>query len=367
MIKDQTHTNNFDKDIIVRFLEGYATKEEETSLSTWLNASEENKKEFFETKEIWNMALISKEMNALDVNADWDKVSSQLTEKTSTKTATQPKAKTGKKSNSKKKSSQKKKQPVQAKKQPKQEAKIKKMNFTRWIGGIAAGLAMLVAAYFVMQNVGNSSNQTGPARTMVLADGTKVWLNRDGDLKAPKEFIGNDRIVYLTGEAFFDVAHDAKKPFRIICVNSEVRVLGTAFNVRTNERITDVMVEEGQVKLLNEERGSKSVIVNPGEVGMSNVLGTTKIPNNRPNYHSWRSGKFEFENTPLKFAIRDINGWYDKEIVLSGAFDCNVTASFNNASQKEIIESLKGPCNFEVLEYPNDPTHKDKIYLKKVK
>ncbi len=363
MIKDQTNTNNFDRDIIVRFLEGYATNQEESDLSAWVNSSEENKKEFLEIKEIWNMAVISEEMKSLDVEADWKTVSSKISKKTTAGTTSQPEAKAKNTS----KHSNKKKQPVTpSPKKP--EAKIKKMNFTKWITGIAAGLALLAASYFVLQNVEASSDYNGHARHMVLADGTNVWLNKDGKLNAPKQFTGKDRIVYLTGEAFFDVAHDAKKPFRIIGIDSEIKVLGTAFNVRTNERITDVVVEEGKVQLINESKeSSQSIILNPGEVGMSNVLGTTKLPNNRPNYHSWRTGKFNFENVPLKFAIRDLNGWFDKEIVLSGQFDCNVTGSFNKNNQKDILNSLKGPCNFELLEFPNDPQHKNKIYLKKVK
>jgi len=359
MIKDHTYKDNFDKDIIVRFLEGYATKEEESALSNWVNSAQENKTEFLETKEIWNMAVITKELQALDVDADWNKISGKLSDRPTLKAVTQTKAKN--KATTKEKS-QKVASP------PAKEATVKKMNFTKWIGAIAAGLVLVVAAYFVLQNgVSNGSNSEGPARAQILADGTKVWLNRDGKLTAPDKFVGNDRIVYLTGEAYFEVAHNPKKPFRIICVNTEIQVLGTSFNVRTNDRITDVVVAEGKVKLINQDKETKSIIINPGEVGMSSVLGTTKIPNNRPNYHSWRTGKFTFENTPLKFAIRDLNGWFDKEIILSGSFDCNVTGTFDKSNQKEIIKSLQGPCNFKELEYPNDPNHKNKIYLKKIK
>jgi ferric-dicitrate binding protein FerR (iron transport regulator) len=110
---------------------------------------------------------------------------------------------------------------------------------------IAAGfllpITVGVLTYFLMNNFKRTDNQgmneisvpLGSKTTLVLGDGTKIWLNSGSKLKYPQKFQGNFREVTLTGEAFFDVAKDAYKPFIVKTSALNIKVLGTTFNVKS--------------------------------------------------------------------------------------------------------------------------------------
>ena len=90
----------------------------------------------------------------------------------------------------------------------------------------------------------------GGEYNLTLADGTNVWLNSDSKLKFPLHFVGNQRAVYLEGEAFFEVTSDSLKPFVVKTAEANVKVLGTSFNVMnyTDEAKVEVALLKGKVK-----------------------------------------------------------------------------------------------------------------------
>ncbi|WP_432327294.1 FecR family protein [Mucilaginibacter sp. P25] len=98
----------------------------------------------------------------------------------------------------------------------------------------------------------------------ILADGTKVWLNASSSIKYPVVFNGNERRVELTGEAYFEVAHNAKKPFKVISNGQTVEVLGTHFNINAynDEQAVKTTLLEGSVKV---SAGKVSNIIKPGQ------------------------------------------------------------------------------------------------------
>lgn len=152
---------------------------------------------------------------------------------------------------------------------------------------------------------------------VMLADGTKVWLNSASRLIYPQSFMGKERRVVLSGEAFFDVAHDAERPFIVETSRMNVKVLGTRFNVNDyddNEEVSTTLVN-GSVEIFS--GGQQAFRLVPGEqaYGKENELEKREV--NVRLYTSWIDGKFLFNNTELEEIAKQISRWYDVEIFFS--------------------------------------------------
>jgi transmembrane sensor len=105
---------------------------------------------------------------------------------------------------------------------------------------------------------------------LVLSDGTRVWLNAASSVKYPVEFSGQERKIELTGEAYFEVAHDQKRPFRVVSNGQVVEVLGTHFNINAydNEQAVKTTLLQGSVRII---AGANSQMIKPGEQAQLNV------------------------------------------------------------------------------------------------
>lgn len=149
-----------------------------------------------------------------------------------------------------------------------------------------------------------------------LADGTKVWLNADSELRYPVQFTDEDRQVYLKGEAYFDVAHDKEKAFVVNSYDQQVKVYGTEFcvNAYKQDEIKTVLVE-GSVGVRANEKGIESKLV-PGELGLANIqtgeINVRKV-NVRP-FIAWKDGDFVFENENLEDIMLRLERWYNVKI-----------------------------------------------------
>jgi transmembrane sensor len=148
---------------------------------------------------------------------------------------------------------------------------------------------------------------------LVLPDGTHVWLNAESSITYPSAFTGEKREVKVTGELYFEVAHDAKKHF-VVAIEGKpsVEVLGTHFNIKayTDEPVTETTLLEGSVK-------TGTVILKPGQ--QARVTATNKISVQNDvdieKVMSWRNGKFNFEDLNVEEVMKLIGRWYDIEVV----------------------------------------------------
>jgi ferric-dicitrate binding protein FerR (iron transport regulator) len=149
---------------------------------------------------------------------------------------------------------------------------------------------------------------------MQLSDGSHVWLNAGSSVTFPIAFVGNERRVSVTGEAYFEISHDKTKPFIVSANNkADVTVLGTHFNVNAYD-------DEGNIKVTLLE-GSVSVnntIIKPGQ--QAQVSGDVKVVNNvdLAEVMAWKNGNFKFTRTDLKVIMREIGRWYDVEVSYEG-------------------------------------------------
>ncbi len=155
---------------------------------------------------------------------------------------------------------------------------------------------------------------------VVLSDGTKVWLNAASSLRFPLVFVGNERRVEMTGEVYFEVAKNPKKPFKVIADKQEVLVLGTHFNVMAypNEKFIKTTLIEGSVKITKDNR---SMVLEPNQqakVGFDNGVFRTVNDADIAEELAWKDGYFQFNNTSLETIMRQLERWYDVDVQYIG-------------------------------------------------
>ncbi|MGX5819836.1 FecR family protein [Chitinophaga lutea] len=161
---------------------------------------------------------------------------------------------------------------------------------------------------------------TPPARTfqLLLPDGTKVWLNAASTFRFPVAFTGKERMVEVTGEAYFEVAHDAQRPFTVKAADAAVRVLGTHFNLMAyaDERKVRTTLLEGAVRFT---RADRSVLLKPGQQSGADA-GGPDAPSavDVEQAVAWKNGYFNFKGVPLMEVMRQVARWYDVDVVYEG-------------------------------------------------
>ena len=157
----------------------------------------------------------------------------------------------------------------------------------------------------------------GKTYELKLSDGTHVWLNSDSELIYPTNFTGNTREVILRGEAFFDVAKDASKPFIVENNQMKIKVLGTSFNVSgyVSERLQNVTLVNGSVQVQIDN--DSAFRISPSEQFLyDKEKQTTSIQVvNTDLYTAWTEGKYIFKDTRLEDILSKLQRWYDFEII----------------------------------------------------
>lgn len=151
---------------------------------------------------------------------------------------------------------------------------------------------------------------------MTFEDGTRVHLNYNTTIKYPPHFNSISRTVYLEGEAYFKIAKDSKRPFKVITANGIIQQYGTSFNVNTHMTgTTKVVLVEGAISVLPNQGGEYKI--KPGELA---ILKATEsdvqiCEVNIEPYVAWNSGRFVFDNCSLESLMNVISRWYNKDII----------------------------------------------------
>jgi hypothetical protein len=154
---------------------------------------------------------------------------------------------------------------------------------------------------------------------LILADGSKVWMNSASTLKYPTTFSGKERKVYLTGEAYFEVAKNAAMPFIVKTDKAEVQVLGTHFNVMAYEDEINCKTTllEGSVRV---QSSSAVNVIKPGQQAIINNQGQQKVTSdiNIDEEMAWKNGFFLFKDAGIKGIMQQAARWYDLDVVYEG-------------------------------------------------
>lgn len=183
----------------------------------------------------------------------------------------------------------------------------------------------------------------GRQYSLLLADGSKVWLNAASSITFPTTFTGNERKVEITGEAYFEVAHNAGKPFIVSVNGMNVEVLGTHFNVNayTDEATIKTTLLEGSVKVT---KNGKEQILAPGQQANldSNAEFTLIKDADTEEAMAWRNGNFYFKNVDITTVMRQLSRWYDMEVYYQGKVpDLKFNGEIGRTlTLKEVLEGL---------------------------
>jgi ferric-dicitrate binding protein FerR (iron transport regulator) len=150
---------------------------------------------------------------------------------------------------------------------------------------------------------------------LMLPDGTKVWLNAASSITYPTAFTGDERKVEITGEAYFEVVHDKKKPFRVKTARQVIEDIGTRFNVNAyaDEPAQVTTLLEGSVRI-----GGR--VLKPGEQAATTIPGEVIVSRGDPTQAvAWKNGFFDFSDASLQTVMRQLARWYDVEVRYEGS------------------------------------------------
>jgi len=219
---------------------------------------------------------------------------------------------------------------------------------------IAAAVALLLVATWgyrqftrpALDLIVENTRQDGGIQQVVLPDGSKIWLRQNSNIRYPRQFSALERRVQLTGEAYFEVAHRADQPFRIgLARGGEVEVLGTAFNVRdlSGSDETCVLVRSGKVRYSPTGNGRSAVLTANSRALFSRKnthLTLTTAPT--LNELAWQTGRLEFDSTPLRHVVADLEKHYGAAIEIENRnmLDCSYSNTLTKQTLDEVLESF---------------------------
>lgn len=194
-------------------------------------------------------------------------------------------------------------------------------------------------------------NPSGQKSVLFLVDGTKVWLNAASKISFAKDFNEHGtRDVYLDGEAFFDVAHNAEKPFIVHTSSIKIKVLGTSFNVKSysEEKTIETTLVRGKVRIEQSDvRGNRvgDVELKPNQRAIFNkelkVINIKEVV--ADNAGSWKQDRMVFDEESIDNVLLQIERWYNVKIYVEnrGKLNCKLTASIENESLEEFLRLLE--------------------------
>lgn len=185
-------------------------------------------------------------------------------------------------------------------------------------------------------------------QSIELEDGSIIHLNKQATLYYPEKFSTTSREVKIEGEAFFEIAKDPNRPFCITTEHSTVEVLGTSFNINTNDLSTVVDVATGKVKVraLNSE---EMVYLTPNQSAFVSDQELKKYETLDQNYLAWKTGILNFDNLPISEVVATINQYRENGIKLSKSdSDCHFSGSISHNNLEEITEILKLSCKLNL-------------------
>lgn len=235
----------------------------------------------------------------------------------------------------------------------------------------AAVIVLLLAVVSFMslslnENVDRSKNTVyktvevgnGETATLNISDGSQIRLNANSSLRYKTGHFDNDTVeVWLKGEGYFSIIHDPEGQKRIFIVHTpdgDIQELGTKFNINTKFDGTDVVLEEGRVKLTlrsQDQKNGMEAVMEPGQKALlHSVNDTITFKEVDPSlYTAWVDGKLKFKESSLKEIIRTVEATYGISVVVSDSSLLNrrVSGSLQNPDLKTLLKGLEQVLNLE--------------------
>jgi ferric-dicitrate binding protein FerR (iron transport regulator) len=310
-------------ELLVKYLLGEATSEEQVAVQAWIAASKENERQYLQVKKVWEESRQQAAARTVDVDAAWARMQQRLHQKATT--------------------------PV---------VPIKKTPGMAWIRIAALFIVLAGGLWWIL---GNRQESAEPVRSLAvqtttqpitdtLPDGSMVTLNKSSRITYPSKFEGNTRAIALQGEAFFDVAPNKDQPFVITVNDVTVRVVGTSFNIRSEGGKTEVIVETGVVQVMYhnkvvELRPREKLVVQPQDT----LLQKETVDDQLHNYY--RTKEFVCDNTPLWKLVDVLNEAYGSNIVIgrNSLRNLPLNTTFYNEPLDNILAVISETFDIEVV------------------
>ncbi len=313
--------------LIQKQLTGEITSEEQSQLDNWLATSPDNQRIGKSIEKTWALSEGFTQDVDLDLEGDFQKIENKLLE------------------------------------EDKPEAKVRPLPYRRWLLRVAAVFLLLAAGSYVWKKYLTSAvkhevvstGDKASEKPIELLDGSKVWLNANTKFTYFSSSVSKERRVILDGEAFFEVAKDASKPFVVETLSAEVTVLGTSFSVLEKHSDVEVNVATGKVKLSPKESDEAiTLIVNERGIFKKTEGQLIKEQLQDPNKLAWHTKKLIFDNTPLKTALSTISEFYGTPINLENEEleNCILSASFDHKSIDTVLEIIATVFGAEISQSP---------------
>ncbi|WP_068472947.1 FecR family protein [Saccharicrinis aurantiacus] len=329
MEEQNTH---IDEAKLVAFLEGHITAESRKEVLLWLGASEKNRSYFETVERLW---LELGKMPDIQAKVDKQKAWSKLEQRIN--------------------------------RFEDKEAKHKKRKLSWFVAAAAASIALIISLYlkptvshsemeiynFANADANSSINDT-------LPDGSFVTLNIDASIRYALNKNANQREISLKGEAFFDVKHDAERPFIVDVPLGSIKVLGTEFNVdATDTTFIKVALLKGSVSL-NYQRNNSSdinILLKPNEEGIFDATRDTLFKRSMaPLSTYWLNKQIHFNGTELNVVLQKLEEAYAVDIDWNIAEfeDILFTSSFNDQTIDEVLQVIASTYNLELRTVADD-------------
>ena len=195
----------------------------------------------------------------------------------------------------------------------------------------------------------------GKRSVLSLHDGTKIWVNSGTTIVYPVEFDKNQREIYVNGEIFLAVAHDAGRPFTVRTNDLRIQVLGTRFNVQaySSDEQSTVALESGLVKI-SSGKSADGVLLKPNKIYEQNKAGHSSVKDaDIGKYTSWIYGMYTYESEHLGVILKRLERYYGKEIV-AGASVSGLKCSGDLDLKENIEDVLSVISRTAPVKYIND-------------
>lgn len=316
----------FDIDqLITNRLLGAISPEDNQLLDEWIAEKIENQKYYSEQNKLWNLFLMHQKMQKIDERKAYQKISTQLFSR----------------------------------------KKISLFTIIQRIAAILLLPVIIISAYYIFSEktrheqhamvYNTAETPLGMRSSLILPDGTKVWLNAGSKLSYPVIFSDKFRAVNLEGEAYFEVKKDKKWPFVVHSANMNIVVSGTTFNCNAypeNDQIQTILVE-GHVTVMNES-ATVSKELHPNELAIfsKNNQQISKSKIDIEKYIAWKSGKLMFRDDKMNLVVEKLQRWYNVEFEIKDQeiVDYIYTATFVDESLDQVLKmlSLSAPIRYTV-------------------
>ena len=196
-------------------------------------------------------------------------------------------------------------------------------------------------------------NTRNEVEQLTLPDGTKVWLNKNSIFRYPKEFDENNREVHLEGEGYFEVKKNSSKPFVVHSESMQVRVLGTIFNLKTDQanRSAIATLVQGEIEVKGNHNEGMIVLTPRQEAELDGVSHRLMVRQIDTGIEHWHNNSFAFESADIFTIARTLEKYYDVSIVLSSDLNTKSTYSGTLMKSEKVEDVLNSVSNAVPIKY----------------